>query len=106
MNVVELEAKLTDWCREATDIAVPSDKMPAFLARRIVDSGLTSVQEDHNVTTAIIDGRVRKVRVVGRQGGHIQYEIVDGYGFGILPVAGFTDNSKLAEIVDRLEAVR
>lgn len=107
MNVVELESRLSEWCQEAANLGVVYEKLPAFLARRIVDAGLTSVQDDPNVTTAVIDGQIRKVRVKGRRGGHIEYEICEPgsgrLGMGILPVAAFKDNSKLAEIVHRME---
>ena len=109
MNAAELEARLTEWCSEAGSLAVPGPKLPAFLTRRIVDSGLLSVMDDPNVTTAIISGQIRKVRVKGRRGGFIEYEIAEGagkIGMGILPIAAFTDNSKLAEIVARMEGGR
>jgi len=109
MNILELEARLNDWFREADGLGIPRDKLPSFLARRIVDSGLTTAQEDLNITTAMLGGAVRKVRVKGRRGGHIDYEIAEGQGrigMGILPISAFTDNTILATIIDRMEGGR
>jgi len=102
MDKGTLTAHLRTWCIEFDSLGGDREKLPGFLAQRIIDAGLTSAKEDWDVTTARIRSDVRKVKVRGQQGGFIQYDAAEGQGFGILPVAAFTDNAKLAEILDRL----
>lgn len=108
-NASTLETKLAEWCREYANIGGESDRLPGFLARRIVEAGLTTVTEDPDVIRITINGKTRKRRITGWDSGimKLQFEEIEpGYlGFGLCPVEAVPadEHPRLAEIMDRLK---
>jgi hypothetical protein len=107
-----IESDLRKWHGEATALGIGQDRLWAFLAQRLVDSGVLAIDEEWNVVRAQIGamGIYRKVRIDGRRGktGWLDYTSTDSSGFGIIPIAYVhpEDNRKLADILDRLEGVK
>ena len=111
MDAAILESKLSEWCQEFRTIGGEPERLPKFLAQRIVDSGLTTVQDDPNVVQVLIGDGYKKMRITGwnRPIMRLQYEALDGrLGFGLCQTSAVhpDDHGKLAEIMDRLEGVR
>lgn len=107
-----LEARLTTWCREFEAIGGALDRLPNFLARRIVESGLTTVTEDPDVVRIEVRGTLRRRRITGwdPQIQRLQFEEIEPgwFGMGLCPIAAVhrEDHGKLGEILDRLTGKR
>lgn len=107
-----LEAQLHKWQAEFNALELPAEKLPAFLAGRLIEAGIVEPQDLADVVRARIGGAVRNVCIRGRKGqtGFLDYVEADKgrMGFGIVQVMDVLreDHPKLAEILDRLEGVK
>ena len=109
MDATLLESRLEEWLREFETIGGSRAKLPGFLSRRIVESGLTNVREDPNVVRITVGGILRKRRITGwdQRISRLQYEETEpGYlGMGLCRPHDVhpEDHEKLAQILDQLE---
>lgn len=111
MDAALLESRLSEWCNEFRTIGGAPERLPKFLAQRIVDSGLTTVRDDPNVVQVNINGKYEKMRITGWNKAimRLQYEALDSrMGLGLCQTQAVhpEDHGKLADIMDRLEGVR
>jgi hypothetical protein len=104
----ELTAKLAQWLEEFREVGGDQEKLPGFLSRRIVESGLTDAVNDPDILLARFPNGARKVRVRGQMPGTplVHYDELNGGGLGILPAREFMDQNALVECLRRLGTAR
>lgn len=93
-----------DEFRGITECPDVPDTFWRFLGARLQEQGI--VPDDPDVVLARIGEGFRHVRIKGRRsGGWLTYENIENVGWGIVEVRDIhpDHNSKLAEILDRLE---
>ena len=99
-----LEQKIREWLNEFRGLGADGDKLPSFLAGRLVESGMIQLEEDINVVRARLGNQIIPVRIKAFDPLRrlLQYENVEGFGVGLMPVSAVMDNNKLFEIMKRL----
>ena len=84
MDTNALESTIREWIGEFDSLGGDSEKLPAFLARRIVESGITNTEEPHDIIRVRVGSEWRRVQIVGLRGPMIEFNYTGGsVGYGL-----------------------